>query len=93
MQKQEASASTNLWGSMLGGFDKDTERKSMRKVIHLREASTEIKRKAKENRFLRMGRLMKELGKMISSTAISKLLQLLKKALASSSNFSKKTSP
>ena len=78
---------------MLEEFDKAKERKSMRKETPLREASTEIKKKVKENRYLKMVRLMKGLGKMISSTATSKLHQLIKKALASSTNFSKKTSP
>ncbi len=66
---------------MLEEFDKAKERKSMRKETPLREASTEIKKKVKENRCLRMARLMKEHGKTISNTATSKLHQLLKKAL------------
>ena len=78
---------------MLGEFDKVKEKKSMRKETPLKEVSSEIKKKVKENRYLKMDRLMKGLGKMISSTATSKLLPLLKKVLASSTNFSKKTSP
>lgn len=66
---------------MLEEFGKAKERKSMRKETPLREVSTEIKKKVKENRCLRMARLMKEHGKMISSTETSKLLPLLKKAL------------
>ena len=66
---------------MLEEFDKAKERKSMRKETPLREASTEIKKKAKESKYLKMDQLMKGLGKMISSTATSKLHQLLKKAL------------